>query len=128
MNYIMAPAFPKRFRRNKSLSPSAVLRKPEADEIINKIIAIYGISYYEIMGKCRKRDFVFPRQVCMWILARQKIMKLVDIGILFGGRDHTTAIHARETINDLMDSSREVRREIEEILKKIEPAAEIIHQ
>jgi chromosomal replication initiation ATPase DnaA len=57
----------------------------------------------QILGKSRKREFVQPRFVAMKLAKEYTKDSLVKIGNYFGGRDHTTTIHAIQTINDYID-------------------------
>jgi chromosomal replication initiation ATPase DnaA len=57
----------------------------------------------QILGKSRKREFVQPRFVAMKLAKEFTKDSLVKIGNYFGGRDHTTTIHAIQTINDYID-------------------------
>ncbi len=64
--------------------------------------------------KNRKREVVYKRQVFMYFLKEKTDLSLNQIGVKFS-RDHTTVIHARNVINDLIFSDPQVRKEIEEI-------------
>lgn len=67
---------------------------------------------------CRKREFVYPRQIIMYIAATRTSHHLTAIGNYFNGRDHTTVIHSRDTIRDLMCSSEHIRNEVLTLLEK----------
>lgn len=72
-----------------------------ADSIIEKVAAFYGISNSDIRGKCRKKDLVKARWIAMYFIRTKTDFTLKTIGDMFG-RDHTTVIHALETIKDIM--------------------------
>ena len=72
-----------------------------ADSIIEKVAAFYGISNADIRGKCRKKDLVKARWIAMYFIRTKTDFTLKTIGDMFG-RDHTTVIHALETIKDIM--------------------------
>jgi len=61
-----------------------------------------GISYSTVTGKSQKREIVLPRQAIMWGLEQTQLFTLKKIGLEFNGRDHSTVLHAKETINDLL--------------------------
>lgn len=73
----------------------------------------------ELKSKRRSRDVSFPRQIAMYLCREMTDMSLPKIGDEFGGRDHTTVIHACEKINQDIESSTELRRTIEDIKKNI---------
>lgn len=73
-------------------------------EKITQIVAKTANTPIEqILGKSRKREFVQPRFVAMKLAKEYTKDSLVKIGNYFGGRDHTTTIHAIQTINDYID-------------------------
>ena len=72
-----------------------------ADSIVEKVAAYYGMSNEEIRGKSRKRELVKARWLAMYFIRQKTDYTLNAIGDMFG-RDHTTVIHALETIKDIM--------------------------
>lgn len=73
----------------------------------------------ELKSKKRSRDVSFPRQIAMFLCREMTDMSLPKIGDDFGGRDHTTVMHACDKIKSDIDNSAELRRTIEEIKKNI---------
>lgn len=73
----------------------------------------------EIAIRCRKRKYVYKRHVGMYLYLQYTKMTLQDIANKFGVDDHTTVIHARHAIKDLMDSDPAVREEIYSLKIKI---------
>lgn len=73
-----------------------------------KTILLYTCEHFEIeldnlIGKPRKRKFVYPRFHLIQILKIKTVLSLSEIGKIVGGRDHSTIIHALETHKDLRD-------------------------
>lgn len=60
------------------------------------------ISMDALKSKSRKREIVEARQIAMAIMCKERCASLAEIGFFFGGRDHSTVIHARTTVNDLI--------------------------
>jgi chromosomal replication initiator protein len=58
----------------------------------------YGVRLADIQSKKRHKSIAFPRQVCMYLARRFTSFSLAEIGLYFGGRDHTTVLHAVRTI------------------------------
>lgn len=87
---------------------------------IMKIVSrYYDISPEQLIAQKRSRDVAFPRQVAMFLCRELTGMSLPKIGQIFGGRDHTTVIHACEKIQDEIENSAEVRRAIMEMKRNI---------
>ena len=81
-------------------------------EIIEAVSAYYNQSTEDICGKCRKKEIVKPRQVAMYLLRKENNMSFPSIGDYFGGRDHTTAMHACEKIEKLLEHDEELTQEV----------------
>ena len=75
----------------------------------------YGISVDEMKGKRRDKNIVFPRQVAMYLIREETESSLPVIGSAFGGRDHTTALHAIEKITELMREDVRLQGEVRSI-------------
>jgi len=72
-------------------------------EIIILIICEwFDVPREQLNKRSRLRKYVIPRQICMYFLKQYTTMSLKEIGVVFGGRDHATAIHSIKTIKELM--------------------------
>ena len=71
------------------------------DEIQNKVSSYYNIKIEDLISSRRLRSFARPRQVAMFLSKKLTTRSLPEIGRKFGGRDHTTVIHAVKKINQL---------------------------
>ncbi len=71
------------------------------DQILKTVSDYYQIKIAEILGKKRTRNIVRPRQIAMTLAKELTQQSLPSIGNAFGGRDHTTVMHANKTIADL---------------------------
>lgn len=78
----------------------------------------FGITMDILCSPTRKREICYARQVLMYLLTQKTNLALKTIGDMFGGRDHTTVIHAKHTLNDLMETDETIRNEINELLSK----------
>ena len=89
-------------------------------EYIQEVVAgYYGITSEEICSKKRTQDITYARHVAMY-LSRMIIDKpLKNIGKDFGGRDHSTIIHACDKISAELEDNRKLKKEIGELEKKI---------
>ncbi|MGH9856206.1 MAG: helix-turn-helix domain-containing protein, partial [Acidobacteriota bacterium] len=80
--------------------------------IIETVCVYYNSSFDEICGKKRNKEIVRPRQIAMYLLRKESNLSFPSIGELFGGRDHTTAMHACEKIEKLLEHDAELGQEI----------------
>lgn len=72
--------------------------RPPAEKIMAIVSEHFRISPEALRGKSRKREIVFARMIAMTMMCEHTSLSLKAIGALFGGRDHTTVIHARDSI------------------------------
>lgn len=101
-----------------------ILEKPQRktiniDEIITAVSSYYNIPNTELKGKSRKKEIVRPRQIAMYLLRKESSMSFPSIGDHFSGRDHTTAMHACEKIERLIEQDEELSQEISFLRERI---------
>ncbi|MBM3326081.1 MAG: chromosomal replication initiator protein DnaA [Calditrichaeota bacterium] len=90
---------------------------------IQRIVADYfKISIDLLRSKNRRKEITEPRLIAMYLSTEYTNLTLKAIGLQFGGRDHATVIHARETINERIKSDLNFRDKLSIIRKKIEIA------
>lgn len=68
--------------------------------IISAVTDFFGVKVTDLQSKRRQRSIAQPRQLCMWLARKHTRYSLEEIGGFFGGRDHTTVMHAVKTIDD----------------------------
>ena len=91
--------------------------KPITVDLIMKAVADhYHISIRDILGKKRSRNLARPRQIAMAITKELTNLSLPAIGDAFGGRDHTTVMHAVKTIAKLRQDEPELKQDYEKLL------------
>jgi chromosomal replication initiator protein len=89
--------------------------------MIEKVVCdYYKVAQQDIRGKSRKQEISNARQVAMYLSKHLTNSSLKTIGQHFGGRDHSTVIHAVNTIDKEQNTSQELRRNIDELTKRIE--------
>jgi len=92
-------------------------------EMIQKIVSEYYSIKEDLMrAKTRKKEIVLARQLSMYLAKEMTNFALKTIGLHFGGRDHSTVIHACQTIEKKIKSDKKFAQETEEIRRKIELA------
>jgi chromosomal replication initiator protein len=72
--------------------------QPTIQQIIEAVTHYYDIKLSDLMSKRRHKSIALPRQVCMWLARKHTRFSLEEIGGYFGGRDHTTVMHAVRTV------------------------------
>ncbi|QQG44885.1 MAG: chromosomal replication initiator protein DnaA [Candidatus Sungiibacteriota bacterium] len=89
---------PKRF-----LSPKKILKA---------VAEFYDIEERDLIQRSRKKDYVRPRQIAMYLMREELKISYPSIGDRFGGRDHTTAIHSCEKVGGELKTNPELEEEI----------------
>lgn len=117
MNYIAIPGLISKRTMGRVGRVETNIEK--ANRILHIVVEHFGITVEELKSKTRQRRICFPRQIVIYLVHKTTSMSLKDIGSLVGGKDHTTAIYAREAVMNLMDSDEEIRIEIEELRHQI---------
>jgi chromosomal replication initiator protein len=89
-------------------------------ELIQKYVAdYYKIKVAEMYSQKRTRAIARPRQVAMWLARELTPHSLPEIGDAFGGRDHTTVLHACRTIGDLRGKDGQLNNDLHVLLQSI---------
>lgn len=101
-----------------------ILSKSKPKEVnVGRIKEVVGEDYKlkieEFSSKKRTRSISFPRQIAMYLCRELTDLSLPKIGEEFGGRDHTTVIHAYEKISKDLENDSELKIRVENIVKKI---------
>ncbi|MFQ5540633.1 MAG: chromosomal replication initiator protein DnaA [Candidatus Paceibacteria bacterium] len=90
-------------------------RSVSVKNIIAKVAEFYGVDEASMYAKTRKREIVRPRQIIMYILREDFHLSYPAIGSVFGGRDHTTVIHACEKIKTDLSQNDDFKSEVSEV-------------
>lgn len=89
---------------DKGINPDLAL-----EEICLIVLSFFpGITLDDLKGSRRKREFIVPRQLCIFFVheANKGTMSLKKIGHWFGGRDHSTVIHSKDAVQDQVDTDK----------------------
>ena len=90
------------------------------DTIEKAVCSYFSITPNDLKGKSKKKEIAIGRQISMYLSKLLTNSSLKTIGLHFGGRDHSTVIHAVNTVTRKVDTIAEERKKIEEIKKRIE--------
>ncbi|WP_088226346.1 chromosomal replication initiator protein DnaA [Desulfosporosinus sp. FKB] len=95
--------------------------KPITIDIIQKAVAdYYHLSPNDFKAKKRTRAVAFPRQIAMYLSRQLTDSSLPKIGDEFGGRDHTTVMHAHEKISQAIQDDPILEKKINELIQRIQ--------
>ena len=109
----------KRVLDKVSLAPPAVRPTMTAQKIIETVALYYQLKLSEIKGLRRLKQIVFPRQVAIYLLRTELKLPYQEIGRLFGGKDHTTIMHSENKIQQMLESSSQVKEEVNALWKTL---------
>ena len=84
-------------------------------KIINAVTGFYRVTKSELVGKCKKKELVLPRQVCCYLMYELLAMPFMSIGKELGGRNHTTILYSRDKIESMMAVNDKLAKEIDDI-------------
>jgi chromosomal replication initiator protein len=96
--------------------PARADRQVQIQSIIEVVTNYYTVKLTDLQSKRRHRSVAIPRQVCMFLCRRHTRYSLEEIGGYFGGRDHTTVMHAVKTI----ESRSETDPEFAQVLRRLD--------
>ncbi|MGP1347355.1 MAG: chromosomal replication initiator protein DnaA [Phycisphaerales bacterium] len=113
-------------------SPSPSSGEVTIHQIVDVVTRHYGVKVTELQSKRKQKSIALPRQICMYLTRKHTRYSLEEIGGHFGGRDHTTVMHAVKTIESKRhtdDSLARALEVLEEPFRKLAaPGAPGIHQ
>lgn len=84
-------------------------------QIFDAVTKYYNVRPADLQSKKRHKSIAFPRQVCMYLARRHTRYSLEEIGGYFGGRDHTTVLHAVRTIDSDCKEDVEIAKQVTHI-------------
>ena len=91
------------------------------DQTIKKAVAtFYGITIDDLVSRRRSRNIAFPRQIAMYLIREMTDLSLPKIGNSFGGKDHTTVMHACDKIAISIHTNPEVKQVVNQIKESLE--------
>ncbi len=91
--------------------------------IIDSVVDYYSVKLTDLQSKRRHKSIAHPRQVCMYLARKHTRYSLEEIGGYFGGRDHTTVMHAVRTIDHRRSHDPDLSRVIDVLEERVRPAA-----
>ena len=103
----------------KDLIPADVNPEITAPTIMAQTASYFSLSLEDLCGTSRSRALVNARQIAMYLCRELTELSLPKIGQTFGGRDHTTVMHADRKIRELMAERRSIYNQVQELTTRI---------
>lgn len=97
--------------------PKKAVQHPK--QVLSVICDYFNLNLKDLIGPKRQKGLVLPRHMAMHILSEEFNMTVEAIGQMFGGRDHTTVMHGRDKIKELVLRDRDVQKIMIEVKQKI---------
>lgn len=91
----------------------------DAEKIISTVCDFFKVTKEELIGKKKNKEIVEPRQLCIYLINEMLNIPLTAIGAIFGGRDHTTIMHARDKINGQVKVNPHIRTLVNDIKSQL---------
>jgi chromosomal replication initiator protein len=95
-------------------------RRVTIEEIQKLVSAHFELKPLDLVSARRSRAVARPRQIAMYLSKRLTTRSLPEIGRKFGGRDHSTVIHAVRKVEELRDTDRDVDAAVRVLLRELE--------
>ena len=101
-----------------------IISSPKSEEITvniikEKVSEAFNIKMDDFNSKKRTRTIAYPRQIAMYICRELTDLSLPKIGSEFGGRDHTTVIHAHDKISKDIEENQQIKEKIDKIISDL---------
>jgi chromosomal replication initiator protein len=89
------------------------------DQIQRRVCDFFGLKMSDLKAKNRTKAIAFPRQVAMYLSRQMTHSSLSEIGRAFGGKDHTTVLHAVDKIQTLLQDDPKLRKTIDGLVQSV---------
>ena len=99
------------------LLPQARTITPE--QVLNIVARAFNMTSERLLGRDRSQVVALPRQIAMYLIREESNASLPQIGLVMGGRDHTTVMHAVEKISDKLETDDQLRKQVFKIREQL---------
>jgi len=101
------------------LFPSSGVEPVRTDTILHEVAAYFGVTVDDLKSQNRSKPIVSARQIAMYLLRDLTELSLPKIGQVFGGRDHTTVLHAHQKMVSQLSEKRQIYYQIQDLTSRI---------
>jgi chromosomal replication initiator protein len=102
--------------------PSPQRSNVTIDQIIEAVTEHYGVKVSDLRSKRRTKSVTMPRQVCMYLARQLTPLSLEEIGGYFGGRDHTTVLHANRQVRAFCEQGSRFKADLDRLSEQLKRA------
>jgi len=95
-------------------------REITIEQILEAVMSRFSVRLTDLQSKKRTKSISFPRQICMYLARNLTRHSLEEIGGYFGGRDHTTVLHANRTIEAQRAANGELNATLERLMRDLQ--------
>ncbi|MFW6066544.1 MAG: chromosomal replication initiator protein DnaA, partial [Planctomycetota bacterium] len=95
-------------------------REVSIEDILKAVTSCYDVRLADLQSKKRGRSIALPREVCMYLARNFTRHSLEEIGGYFGGRDHSTVLHANRAVDSMREQNPEFRATLERLSQQIQ--------
>ena len=92
----------------------------EPGKVVDAVAHAFGVTPSQLTGRDRSREIAWPRQVAMYLMREFGKVSLPQIGMVLGGRDHTTVMYACEKVADMIERDDRLRRQLIQIREQLD--------
>ena len=85
------------------------------ENVLTAVAGYYRISKQDILGKSKKKELVIPRQICCYLMCELLSLRLISIGKVLGGRDHTTILYSRDKVDEMCRVNDKIAKDVDDI-------------
>ncbi len=103
--------------------PTATGREITIEDILRIVMGSYNVRLADLQSRKRSRSIALPRQICMFLARNLTRHSLEEIGGYFGGRDHTTVIHANRTIESARNNNPQFQATLDHLMQEVQGSA-----
>jgi chromosomal replication initiator protein len=89
------------------------------EQIQRSVAEFFGVKFSDFKAKNRTRAVAFPRQIAMYLARQLTHASLAEVGRAFGGKDHTTVLHAVDKIQTLLQEDPKLRKTVDGLIQGI---------
>ncbi len=104
---------------NHVLQDALYKKEVTVDDIIKTVVLRFGISLTDLKSSKKNKSIAEPRQIAMYLARKMTDEPLIRIGEKFGGKDHSTVVHAVKKIKSRMENDFHFRRDLDQLEKNI---------
>jgi len=88
--------------------------------LLDIVCGYFGLSKTDLYGNSRKREFLYPRQISMYLLRELYELPYKKIGSIFSGRDHSTVMNSCEKILAGIQNEESIKNDVQNIRQRVE--------